>query len=122
MNSRAIKIDIKKLVLFVLKRFWLVIICAELGFGAMYLNTSHNTVDTYTAFGTMYVNNGNPNLDQYQYISSSDMDASTKLVDTYLVIVKSNKVLSGVTEKLSDSYSGITSGFIACSICAINNY
>lgn len=113
MNSRVIKIDIKKLILFVLKRFWLVIICAELGFGAMYLKTSHNTVDTYTAFGTMYVNNGNPNLDQYQYISSGDIDATTKLVDTYLVIVKSDKVLSGVTEKLSDSYPGITSGFIS---------
>ena len=89
------------------------IICAELGFGALYLRTSHNTVETYTAFGTMYVNNGNPNLDQFQYISAGDMDAASKLVDTYLVIVKSVKVLSGVTEKLSANYPGINSTFIA---------
>ena len=113
MNSKGIRIDLIKLILFVLKHLWVVIICAEIGFGALYLRTSHNTVDTFTAFGTMYVNNGNPNLDQYQYISSGDMDATTKLVDTYLVIVKSNKVMDGVTEKLSANYPGITSSFIS---------
>ena len=104
MNSKGIRIDLIKLILFVLKHLWVVIICAEIGFGALYLRTSHNTVDTFTAFGTMYVNNGNPNLDQYQYISSGDMDATTKLVDTYLVIVKSNKVMDVVAERLSKDY------------------
>ena len=34
MDRRIVKIDFAKLIMFVLKRCWLIVLCAELGFGA----------------------------------------------------------------------------------------
>ena len=64
MDKRTTKIDLTKLIIFVMKRCWLIVLCAELGFGAMYIRTTRFMPDTYTASGTMYVNNGNPNMEQ----------------------------------------------------------
>lgn len=113
MNRRTVRIDLVKLIIFMLKRFWLIIVCAVVGFSAMYLYTSRMLPDTFTATGTMYVNNGNPSIEQYQYTSSSDLDSAVKLIDTYMVVVKSEKVMKGVTERLSEDYPNITAGMIA---------
>lgn len=113
MEKRVNRIDPMKLMLFVLKRAWLLIICAELGFGAMYFYTTRYLPDTYTASGTMYVNNGNPNLSEYQYTSSNDLNSAVQLINTYLVVVKSEKVMNAVVERLSTSYPNISSKQIA---------
>ena len=113
MDRRVVKIDLAKLIMFVLKRCWLIVLCAELGFGAMYIYTTRFMPDTYTASGTMYVNNGNPNMEQYQYTNSNDLDSAVQLIDTYLIVVKSEKVMSTVVERLSDQYPGITAGYIS---------
>ena len=36
MRERRAQIDLVKLALYILKRCWLVVICAAIGFGAMY--------------------------------------------------------------------------------------
>lgn len=113
MGKRVNRIDPLKLMLFVLKRAWLLIICAELGFGAMYIYTTRCLPDTYTASGTMYVNNGNPNLSEYQYTSSNDLNSAVQLINTYLVVVKSEKVMNAVVERLSTDYPSISSKQIA---------
>lgn len=111
MNKRQ-TIDLVKLALYILKRCWLVIICAAIGFGYMYSRAIRQP-DTYTASGTMYVYNANPNLINYQYTSSSDISSAVRLIDTYLVVVKSNKVMDVVVERLTPDYPGITAGQIA---------
>lgn len=116
MERKSIKIDLLKLIMFVLKRCWLVIICAVLGFSALYLYTSRMLPDTYTASGTMYVNNGNPNLENYQYTNTNDLDSALKLIDTYMVVVKSEKVMSGVIDRLSEEYPGISAGMVSDSL------
>lgn len=116
MDRRVVKIDLAKLIMFVLKRSWLIVLCAELGFGAMYIHTTRFMPDTYTASGTMYVNNGNPNMEQYQYTNSSDLDSAVQLIDTYLIVVKSEKVMSAVVERLSDQYPGITAGKVSSTL------
>ena len=93
MDRRTVKIDLVKLIRFVLKRCWLLVLCAEIGFGVMYIRTTRFMPDTYTASGTMYVNNGNPNMEQYQYTNQSDLDSAVRLIDTYLIVVKSEKVM-----------------------------
>ena len=50
MNKRVNSIDLVKLMMYVLKRLWFVIICAELCFGAAYYHTAFRLPDTYTAF------------------------------------------------------------------------
>lgn len=116
MNRKASSIDLVKLIMFVLKRAWLVILCAEVGFGAAYMYDAHRTTDTYTAQGTMYVNNANPNYLNYQYTNTNDLDSAVKLIDTYLVVVKSDKVMESVAKKLVTDYPMLTGKQIAGSL------
>ena len=113
MDGRTVKIDLVKLIKYVMKRCWLLIICAVLGFGAMYIYTTRLMPDTYTASGTMYVNNGNPNMEQYQYTNSNDLDSAVQLIDTYLIVVKSEKVMKTVVGRLSEDYPGIDAAYIS---------
>lgn len=116
MNKRVNKIDLVKLMALIVRYLWLVIICAELGFGAAYLNTAYRMPDTYTASGTMYVNNGNPNMETYQYTNTSDLNTARQLIDTYLIVVKSDKVMATVVEELSKTYPDITSSQVSGSL------
>lgn len=118
MDTRGIRIDVLKLVKYYLKRIWILAICGIIGFAAMYFYTLISTYDTYTAAGTMYVGNGNPAATNYQYTSSNDLDSAVKLIDTYMVVIKSNKVLDVITERLAPQYPQITPGFIAGSLSA----
>ena len=116
MEGQAFNIDLLKLAKYILKRIWLVIICAAVGFGAMYYQVAYRQVDTYAASGTMYVYNGNPNVVNYQYVSSGDLSSAVKLIDTYMVVVKSNKVMDSVAERLSATYPGISISTISGSL------
>ena len=116
MDRKTVRIDLIKLIMYVMKRCWLLILCAALGFGAMYIYTTRFTPDTYTASGTMYVNNGNPNMEQYQYTNSSDLDSAVQLIDTYLIVVKSEKVMRTVIERLADDYPGINAEYISSTL------
>lgn len=116
MTNRTAQIDLVKLALYVLKRAWLIVLCAAIGCAGMYWYSERQRIDTYTARGTMYVYNGNPNVVNYQYTSTSDLNSAVQLLDTYMVVVKSNKVLDVVAERLAPEYPGITTGFIAGTI------
>ena len=113
MGSNSQKVDFRKLFVYFLKRLWIIILCAVIGFVGLYVYSSANHVDTYTAFATMYVINGNPNLVNYQYTNVSDLNSAVQLLDTYLVVVRSNKVMNVVAERLNADYPGITAGYIS---------
>ena len=113
MVNKSSQIDLIKLSLYILKRIWLVIICAAIGFGGLYWYTALHQRDTYTAKGTLYVYNGNPNMVNYQYTNISDLNSAVQLIDTYMVVVKSNKVMDAVAERLAPSYPGISTGYIS---------
>ena len=53
MNKQGGSIDLARLAVFILKRCWLVILCAAIGFGFMFWRSS-KAPDTYTASGTMF--------------------------------------------------------------------
>lgn len=112
-KAYASKIDVLKLLTYILKRSWLIILLAELGFASLYIHTSRMLPDTYTASGTMYVNNGSPNLSEYQYTNSGDLNSAVQLINTYLVVVKSDKVMSSVAEKLALTYPNIKANDIS---------
>ena len=61
MNKQRTNINLVKLAFYILKRIWVVILCAAIGFGFLYWRTS-KTPNTYTASGTMFITNSNPNL------------------------------------------------------------
>lgn len=116
MERRANRIDFVKLMLYVLKRAWFVVLCAELGFAGMYYHSTRMLPETYTASGTIYVNNGSANLADYQYTNSSDLNSAVQLTKTYLVVVKSDKVMNAVLERLINNYPTITTAAISSSL------
>ena len=115
-KAYASKVDVLKLLTYILKRAWLIIIFAELGFASLYYRTSRLIPETYTASGTMYVNNGSPNLSEYQYTNSGDLNSAVQLINTYLVVVKSEKVMSSVAEKLALTYPNIKASEISSTL------
>lgn len=116
MERRANRIDFVKLMLYILKRAWFVVLFAELGFAGMYYRSTRMVPETYTASGTIYVNNGAANLADYQYTSSYDLNSAVQLTKTYLVVVKSDKVMNAVVERLSNDYPDITASQISNSL------
>ena len=117
--KKTAKIDLVKLLSYILKRAWIIVLCAELGFGLLYLNTTR-TSDTYTTRGTLYISNGNYMTDEdgnyltgpKQYVSSSDLEAGESLVNNYLSIITNNRVISGVVDILRWDYPDITAQFV----------
>ena len=116
MESGARQINIKKLIFYLLKRCWLIILCAVIGFVGLYWYAADYQKDTYTASATVYVLNGNPNVVNYQYTNTSDLNSAVALLETYKVVIKSTKVMSVVSERLIADYPGITPGFIASTL------
>ena len=116
MKRRSNQVDLTKMLLYILAHLWLVVLFAELGFAARYLYTTRRLPETYTSSGTMYVNNGNPNLSDYQYTSANDLNSAVQLIKTYLVVVRSDKVMSAVTERLVDNHPGITAAAVSASV------
>ena len=116
MEKQRISIDLVKLIKYLLRKSWLVLICAAIGFGFMYWRVQANAVNTYTASGTMYVYNANPNLVNYGYTNTSDLNSAVQLLDTYMVVVKSNKVLDAVAARLISDYPEITPEYIGATL------
>ena len=115
MTNRRSSIDLVKMALYLLKRCWLIVLCAAIGFGYMYWR-SLKVGDTYTASGTMYVYNANPNLMNYGYTNMSDLNSAVQLVDTYAQVVKSNRVLDAIVDRMAADHPRITTGAIAGSL------
>ena len=116
MQNNVMTVDLVKLIKYVLKHIWFPIVLALIGFGWFYWYVPNKMPDTYTASGTMYVYNGNPNLVNYQYASSSDLDSAVQLIDTYMIVVRSNKVIDVIVERLASKYPDITPEFISASL------
>ena len=116
MGSGANQINIKRLAIYLLKRCWLIILCAAIGFAGMYWYNTNYKQDTYTAYATVYVLNGNPNVVNYQYTNTADLNSAVQLLDTYMVVIKSTKVLSVVTERLIGDYPWIFADYISSTL------
>ena len=128
--NKGSSIDLARLAVYILKRIWLVIICAAIGFGVMYYRAS-KAIDTYTASGTMFVTNSNPNLVNYGYTSISDINSAVSLVNIYSEVIKSETVMQRVLEYrletveqdgveqdllLNQKYPGLTTDYIKATL------
>lgn len=105
-ENREIEIDLRKVFLMLKKKVAIILIIAFIGAALSGCITNLLITPKYTAGVSFYVNNNNDNLvGSSGTISSSDLDASEKLVNTYMFVVKSRTFLNKVADKLSD---GIT--------------
>ena len=132
MRNGTMRIDLVKLAKFLLKYIWLIVLCAAIGFGVMYQRAAQ-TPNRYTSSGTMYVVNANPNQINYGYVNMTDLTSAVQLIETYSVVVRSERVMGAVLEYpvdekgpdgmptgktilLVQKYPGLTSGMISAAI------
>lgn len=92
----AIELDLKEVFSALMRKLWLIVLCAVLAGSAALVYTAGFVTPLYRASVSVYVNN-NTNGAQGG-ISSSDLQTSQKLVATYINILKSDTVLDKVAE------------------------
>ena len=116
MKKKANQIDLVKMLFFILKHLWLLVLCAELGFGAFYMYMTRRMPETYTATGTMYVSSYNPEYIDDEYTRPGDLSSASQLIKTLLVVVKRDSVMSKVADRVSETHPGIDAGMVSSSL------
>ena len=92
-----IEINLREFFRVLLKRAWIVILCAVICGTAVLVYAKNFVSPTYQASISVYVNN-NSGRDN-PYISSSDLAVALRLVSTYVNIIQSNTVLEKVIDE-----------------------
>jgi len=105
-QTNEIEIDVFQLIRALWRKIWLIIlaavICGSLGFAY----SGYYLQPLYAASTLMYVNNSSFSLnDTYFSISASELAAAQSLVETYLVILKTNTTLEEVIDKAGLNYT-----------------
>ena len=100
----VLEIDLQKLLMTYLRKWWLILLCGLVVACGTLLCTVKLITPLYQASVSVYVNNSSSNQ-QVDYVTSSNLDASQRLVNTYINIAKSDRVLDLVAEKLNGDYT-----------------
>lgn len=103
-QADMIEIDLMKLMRAYLRKWWLILGCGLAGACIALVITMNFITPMYRADVSMYVNNARDNQ-SVDYVTSGDLDTSQKLVNTYINIAQSDRVLGLVSEKLGGAYS-----------------
>ena len=92
------EIDMQKLMLTYLEKWWLLLLGAVLAMALSLLYTVRFITPMYTASVTVYVNSTKTAGEEVMFISSSTITAAQRLVNTYMKIIESDSVLTKVAE------------------------
>lgn len=92
LNIRDIFVELKHRIV------WIILAAVICGLGA-YIYSYSTTVQTYTSYVTLFVTNTNRNSEDTD-ISSSELTTSSKLVESYIAVLKSRKVMDQVAAAL----------------------
>ena len=92
--NETIELDLYDLLRALIKRIWIIGLCAVIAGAAALIYTMNFVAPQYTASICIYVNNNSDR--ESNYISSSDLSAASQLVATYVKIVQSDAVLEKV--------------------------
>lgn len=104
------EINLAELVSAVVRKIWLIVLCAVIAGGLAYTYTSNFITPLYRSRVTIYVNNTvMVNSSNNVAISASDLATSQRLVLTYVNILKSDRVLDKVAESIG---GGLSAGYI----------
>lgn len=113
-NREAIEIDIQKLLLAYLNKWWIFMLCVILAGAIAMVYTLQFVTPLYNAKVTIYVNNAGPNQ-KVEYVTSSNLQTSQRLVNTYVYIIGSETVLEKVAREAD---LGMSAGQIRSSMHA----
>ena len=105
-DKDTMEIDLLELAGVLLHRAWLIILAAIIGGGIAFGYTFFMVDPLYKASALMYVNNSDISVGGTSFsISNADLTAAQKLVDTYVVILKSRTSLNEVIDRAELPYS-----------------
>lgn len=105
-NERMGRIDIDLIGLLreYLRKWWIILICLVLGSAIAFGVTYQFVTPMYQARISIYVNN-TKNVEDKEYLSSADLSAAQRLVNTYVSIAQSERVLEKISENLNGEYT-----------------
>ncbi len=92
--NETVEFDLRELVNTIIKRIWIVVLCAVIVGTSVLVYTVNFVTPLYKADVTIYVNN--KSTGDGSYISSSDLSVALRLVSTYVNIIQSDSVLDKV--------------------------
>ena len=105
-KSEEFEIDLLELAQVLLSKFWLLLLVTVITGALAFSYTFAFIKPQYTASTLLYVNNSNISVGSASLsISNADLSAAQKLVDTYVVILKSRRVLNEVIEESGTNYT-----------------
>ncbi len=101
--QETIELDLKELFGVLLKRLWIIIAVSAFGFAFSYCISKYVIPPQYTSSVSLYVNNINESQ-TIGAVNINDINASQKLVNTYIVILQDDEVLEQLGQKLLEEY------------------
>lgn len=96
------ELDFKDLLLMLWQKIYWVITAAVLGGAVAFLVSYFMMTPIYSASASLYVYNGEKISDR---VSQNDLVASQQLVETYIVILKSDRVLEKVSDLIGEEFT-----------------
>lgn len=103
-RSKGIEIDLQELLMLYLRKWWAIVLCAVLA-GAIALGGTYFLMTPmYKANVSVYVNN-NRESPEDGYVSYNDLSVSLRLVNTYINIITSDRVMDKVSTALNNEYT-----------------
>lgn len=103
METEELEISLAEIFAALWHRGWVIIVCMVIGAGIGFGVSNYLIDPTYSSKVSMYVNNNTNRTDAA--LNINDINASQKLVATYIEILKSEKVLNKVIEQMESSYT-----------------
>ena len=91
-RKNEIEINLQEMLLLCLKRWWIFALCVVIAATSSFLVAWKFITPTYRATFSVYVNN-NRTTDEIDYLTSADVTAAKSLVNTYVNIATSRRVL-----------------------------
>ena len=103
MEEQELEISLQEIIMILWRKAWLIALCLVVG-GGIGFGVSRYLIDpTYSSRVSMYVNNNKDRSDTA--LNINDINASQKLVATYIQILKSDVVLNEVIEQMGLEYT-----------------
>ena len=99
--NKTKELDLRLLVLALMRKLWLIVLCAVVIGAAAFGYTKYFVTPMYRASVTIYVNNNRLNVEgSTATLTASDLSVAQRLVATYVITLKSDKVLNKVVQEL----------------------
>lgn len=95
-NNKEIEINVMPILKAIWSKLWLIVLVGALFAGMAFAATKMFIKPTYRCGFTAYVNNQHNS----ESLSNQDINAGKQLVDTYVTVIRSNKILSAAAESI----------------------